>query len=113
MLAERLRKTNEFSEISRSESDLAPDKKVLLVEGVITGYNRGCKFCEWFFFGINDKGKSSVSVRVKLVDATTGNVLTDADIQGRAKEPGYGSSRYDRIVDEIVDLIHNVNRGKS
>ncbi|HSE84078.1 MAG TPA: DUF4410 domain-containing protein [Thermodesulfobacteriota bacterium] len=113
MLAERLRKTNEFGEISRSESGSEPDKKVLLVEGVVTGYSRGCKFCEWFFFGINDKGKSSMSIRVKLIDATTGNVLTDAEIQGRAKDPGYGSSRYERIVDEIVDLIHDVNREKS
>lgn len=113
MVAERLRTTNEFSEISRSEPDLAPDKKVLLVEGVVTGYSRGCKFCEWFFFGINDKGKSSVSVRVKLIDSTTGDVITDAEIEGRAKDPGYGKSRYVRIVDEIVNLIHNVNRGKS
>ncbi len=113
MVAERLRKTNEFVEISRSESGLAPDKKVLLVEGVVTGYSRGCKFCEWFFFGINDKGKSSVSVRVKLIDAATGNILTDVEIQGRAKDPGYGSSRYVRVADEIVDLIHSVNRDKS
>lgn len=113
MVAERLRKTNEFSEISRSESGLSPDKKALLVEGVVTGYSRGCKFCEWFFLGINDKGKSSVSVRVKLIDAATGNILTDAEIQGRANDPGYGSSRYVRIADKIVDLIHSVNRDKS
>lgn len=113
MLAEQLRKTNEFHEISRSKLDFTSDRKALLVEGVVTGYSRGCKFCEWFFFGINDKGKSSVSVRVKLIDTATGDVLTDAEIQGRAKDPGYGKSRYVRIVDEILDLIHSVNRQKS
>jgi hypothetical protein len=84
---------------------------VRLVEGSVTCYNPGCKLCEWYI-RINDKGKSSVSVRVKLVDKATGDIIVDAGIEGRAKKPGYGNSRYIRITDEIVRLIEDVNNKK-
>jgi hypothetical protein len=112
MVADRLRKTNGFREINRSESNSLSSGKVLLVEGVVTGYNRGCKLCEKFM-GFNDNGKSSVSVRVKLIDKTTGDIITDAEIVGLAKNPGFGESRYIRIVDEIVNIIEDVSREKS
>lgn len=111
MVAERLRAGSHFSEIRRSGSSVASEEKVLLVEGTVTGYNPGCKLCEWYI-RINDKGKSSVSVRVQLVDKATGDVIADASIEGRAKKPGYGESRYIRITDEIVKLIQNVNNQK-
>jgi curli biogenesis system outer membrane secretion channel CsgG len=108
MIAEKLRTSNRFSEIRRSSSNSASEERVLLVQGSVTGYSRGCKFCEWFI-RVNDKGKSSVSVRVRLIDKATGEILADTSIQGRAKKPGYGKSRYVRIVDEIVSLIQGIN----
>lgn len=104
MVAERLRADSNFNEIRRSGSNVASEERVLLVEGTVTGYNPDCKLCEWYI-RINDKGKSSVSVRVKLVDKVTGDIIADASIEGRAKKPGYGESRYIRISDEIVKLI--------
>ncbi|MBI2485851.1 MAG: hypothetical protein HYW01_02625 [Deltaproteobacteria bacterium] len=112
MLAEKLRTTNEFREIRRSEYNTPTQERVLLVKGTVTGYTRGCKYCEWLI-RVNDKGKGSVSVWVRLIDKTTGDALTDAGIEGRAVKPGYGKSRYVRIVDEIEHLIENVNKGKS
>ncbi len=113
MVAEKLRITNHFNEIIRSDSKIVSQEKALLVEGTVTGYNPGCKFCEFLVGRINDKGKSSVSVRVKLIDKTTGEVITDAEIEGRAKNPGTGASRYTRLVDEIVKLIQNLGKGRS
>ncbi|GBD39516.1 hypothetical protein HRbin37_01798 [bacterium HR37] len=110
MVAEKLKTTNHFKEIIRGYTDKR--EGVLLVKGEVTGYNRGCKFCEWFI-RINDKGKSSVSVRVMLVDKKTNEILADASIEGRAKSPGYGRSRYIRIVDEITKLIEKVDQGFS
>ncbi len=112
MLADKLRTNNEFEEIRRSESSTPSAKRVLLVKGTVTGYNRGCKYCEWLI-RVNDKGKGSVSVWVKLIDKNTGDTLTDAGIEGRALKPGYGDSRYIRIVDELEHLIEIVNSGKS
>jgi curli biogenesis system outer membrane secretion channel CsgG len=88
-------------------------KRILLVQGTVTGYNPGCKFCEYLFGKINDKGKSSISVRVKLVDKTTGEVIADAEMEGRSKDPGTGASRYTRVVDEIVRFIKSVDMGSS
>lgn len=107
MVVERLRADGYFNEIRRSRSDGTSERRVLLVEGTVTGYKPGCKLCEWYI-RINDKGKSSVSVRVKLVDKATGDVIADASIEGRAKKPGYGKSRYVRIADEIARLIENL-----
>jgi hypothetical protein len=111
MVAEKLREDGQFNEIRRSDSNITSEGKVLLVEGVVTGYNPGCKLCEWYI-RVNDKGKSSVTVRVKLIDKTTGDIITDASIEGRAKKPGYGDSRYIRIRDEIVKLIEEANNGE-
>jgi hypothetical protein len=111
MVAEKLRADSHFNEIRRSESNVTSEERVLLVEGTVTGYKPGCKLCEWYI-RINDKGKSSVSVRVKLVDKATGDIIVDAGIEGRAKKPGYGNSRYIRITDEIVRLIEDVNNKK-
>ena len=53
----------------------------------------------------NDKGKSSVTVRINLIDKNTGEMIADQSIEGRAKPPGYGESRYIRVRDEIVSLV--------
>lgn len=112
MIAEKLRTTDYFDEIVRAQSVSTPEGKALLVEGTVTGYDRGCKYCEWYA-GFYDNGKSSVSVRVKLIDKSTGAILSDAEIFGRAKKPGFGESRYIRVVDEIVSIIEDVNGNKS
>ena len=114
MVAEQLRTQNKFKVISRSDKFQATgDEKVLLVDGTVSGYTRGCKYCEYIFQGFDDKGKMSVQVRVTLVDERTGDVLADVGIDGRAKPPGYGRSKYYRVVDEIVKVIDTVNSGKS
>ena len=48
-----------------------------------------------------------------LCDETTGEILADVGIDGRAKPPGTGRSKYIRVVDEIVKVIDAVNSGKS
>ena len=55
----------------------------------------------------------SVQVWVTLIDSTTGDILADLGIDGRAKEPGHGRSKYTRVVDEIVKVIETVNSGQS
>ncbi len=114
MVAEDLRKGDKFKVISRTDSlEGLENQRVLLVDGVVSGYKRGCKYCEYVFQGVDDRGKMSVQVRVTLVDETTGNILADVGIDGRAKPPGYGNSKYIRVVDEIVKVIDTVNNGKT
>jgi len=117
LVAEKLRKKDDFRVISRSSGHDSDDgffnEDVLLIKGTVTGYDRGCKFCEWFFLGINDMGKSTISVWVELVDKNSGEILTDAGIDGRAKSPGFGETRYIRVADEIVKLVESVNGSSS
>ena len=114
MVAETLRTQNKFKVISRSDKFEGPaNERVLVVDGIVSGYKRGCKYCEYIFQGIDDKGKMSVQVRVTLVDETTGEILADVGIDGRAKPPGTGRSKYVRVVDEIVKVIDAVNSSKS
>jgi hypothetical protein len=110
MVAEELRKNNHFRKILRNESDDSPEDKILVVKGAVTGYDRGCKYCEWYSFGINDKGKGVVYVGIQLIDKSTGSIIADASVSGRAKDPGYGRSKYIRVKDEIVNLIQHINR---
>ncbi len=112
LVAERLRDTNRFKRITRNESYGISDSDVLIVKGTVTGFDRGCKFCEWFSLGINDNGKGTVYVWVKFIDKKTGRTITDASINGRASDPGYGRSRYLRVSEEIVELIENIKDGK-
>jgi hypothetical protein len=109
MVAEALRKDNHFRKILRNESDDSPEDRVLLVKGTVSGYDRGCKYCEWYSFGINDKGKGVVYVDIQLIDKSTHSVIADASISGRAKDPGYGRSKYIRVKDEIIHLILHIN----
>ena len=114
MVAEELRTQDKFKVISRTDDfESSGDQKTLLVDGIVSGYTRGCKYCEYIFQGFDDKGKMSVQVRVTLVDETTGEILADVGIDGRAKPPGTGKSKYVRVVDEIVKVIDAVNSGKS
>lgn len=114
MVAEELRTEDKFKVITRSNSVDGPgNQRVLVVDGTVSGYKRGCKYCEYVFQGIDDRGKMSVQVRVTLVDNTTGEILADVGIDGRAKPPGYGRSKYMRVVDEIVKVIGTVNDGRS
>lgn len=113
MVAKSLQSDKLFSEIIRTPY-VSPIKRdhTLLVKGVVTDYDRGCKFCEWLI-RVNDKGKSSVTVRVQLIDKETGNIIADESIKGRAKTPGYGKSRYFRIRDKIVSMILQASNVKS
>jgi hypothetical protein len=109
MVAEELRKNNQFRKILRNKSDDSPGDRVLLVRGTVTGYDRGCKYCERYSFGLNDKGKGVVYVGIQLIDKNTGLIIADASVFGRAKDPGYGRSKYIRVKDEIVHLIQRIN----
>lgn len=111
LVAEKLRDTNRFKRIMRNELNGSSNSDVLIVKGTVTGFDRGCKFCEWFSLGINDNGKGTVYVWVKLIDKKTGRTITDASINGRASSPGYGRSRYIRVSEEIVELIEKTNGG--
>ena len=114
MVAEELRATNNVDVVSRSSTyETNGQQKVMLVRGVVSGYVRGCKYCEYAFRGIKDKGKGSVQVWVTLIDDTTGEVLAEVGIDGRAKGPGTGRSKYTRVVDEIVSIVEVVNSGQS
>ncbi|MCH7518654.1 MAG: hypothetical protein IH964_06455 [Candidatus Dadabacteria bacterium] len=114
MVAEELRTKNNIDVVSRSSTyDNVGQQRVLLVRGTVSGYVRGCKYCEYVFRGIKDKGKMSVQVWVTLIDGTTGEILADVGIDGRAKGPGTGRSKYVRVVDEIVNLVEVVNSGQS
>ncbi len=107
MVAERLRIDGNFNEIKRNGE--ASAENALLLMGKVINYDPGCKFCEWFF-GFNDHGKSSVAVRVEFIDKMSGEVIVDVEIEGKAKKPGTGRSRYIRIVDELVSIVKSVNQ---
>lgn len=109
MIYEELLRSDKFDLVERSSQSVRHGEKVLLVKGVVTDYDRGCKFCEWFFLGINDKGKSTISVWVELVDKSSGTVLTDFSLHGRAEDPGHGRSRYARVVREISRIINDIS----
>lgn len=113
MVADSLESENLFSQIIRTPhvSPIERDNTIL-VKGIVTDYNRGCKFCEWFI-RLNDKGKSSITVRIQLIDKKTGEIITEQSIKGRAKSPGYGESRYFRVRDKIVSMIKQVRVIKS
>jgi hypothetical protein len=114
MVAEELRAENKVEIVSRSSTyDKVGDERVLVIRGVVSGYVRGCKYCEYAFRGVQDKGKMSVQVWVTLVDGTTGEILADVGVDGRAKSPGTGRSKYTRVVDEIVKVVEVVNSGQS
>jgi len=110
MLYDKLLASKKFRLVERDADPVRHGEKVLLVKGAVTDYDRGCKFCEWFFFGINDKGKSTTSVWVELIDKSSGDILTDFSLHGRAEDPGYGKSRYTRIVDAIAKNINKVSK---
>lgn len=110
MIYERLLESDKFTLVERSSQPVRHNERVLEVRGVVTDYHRGCKFCEWFYFGINDKGKSTISVWVELVDRSTGEIVTDFSLHGRAEDPGHGRSRYTRVVNEISSVIENLSR---
>jgi curli biogenesis system outer membrane secretion channel CsgG len=99
------------SEYFRTRSQVS-SKNILLVKGKVTNYNRGCKYCEWLLRR-NDKGKSSITVRINLIDKNTGEIIADQSIEGRAKKPGYGESRYIRVRDEIVSLVIKAKKRNS
>lgn len=113
MVAKSLESENLFSDIIRTPyvSPLERDNTIL-VKGIVTDYHRGCKFCEWLI-RVNDKGKSSITVRIILIDKKTGKIIADQSIEGRAKQPGYGESRYFRVRDKIVSMIIQASNIKS
>lgn len=109
MVAEELRKDSSFTKIFRNKNDDARGDRVMVVKGKVIGYDRGCKYCERYSLGINDKGKGVIYVGIQLIDKRTGAIIADASVSGRAKDPGYGRSKYVRVRDEIVKFIQDIN----
>ncbi len=114
MVGEDLRKQTEFQVISRSaDAKGFKGQSTLLVQGTVSGYVRGCKYCEYTLGKMKDKGKMSVQVLLTIKDNNTGEILADVGIDGRAKAPGHGRSKYYRVVEEILKVIDTVNNGNS
>lgn len=109
MLAEKLLQSGNYRVIDRSPDPVESNENVLIVKGVVTGFIKGCKYCEMIFMGLDDRGKGRTSVWVQLIDGNTGELITDFGTQGTAKKPGYGKSRYIRVVDIIAEKIEQVN----
>ncbi len=109
MLAEKLLQSGNYRVIDRSPDQVESNENVLIVKGVVTGFIKGCKYCEMIFMGLDDRGKGRTSVWVQLIDGNTGELITDFGTQGTAKKPGYGKSRYIRVVDIIAEKIEQVN----
>lgn len=109
MLYDRLLTSGNYELVERTSDPVDTEERVLLVNGYVTFFQSGCKFCEWFFLGINDKGKGTTSVWVRLEDKSTGEVISEMSLHGRAEDPGHGQSRYTRIVDGIYSTIENVS----
>lgn len=109
MLAEKLLQSGNYRIIDRSPDPVESNENVLIVKGVVTGFIKGCKYCEMIFMGLDDRGKGRTSVWVQLIDGNTGELITDFGTQGTAKKPGYGKSRYIRVVDIIAEKIEQVN----
>jgi len=109
MIAEKLLETGNYRVIDRSSDPVDSSENVLIVKGVVTGFIKGCKYCEMIFMGIDDRGKGRTSLWVQFIDGNTGQLITDFGTQGTAKKPGYGKSRYIRVVDIITEKIGQVN----
>lgn len=109
MISDELLKTGKYNIIERSPETVGDEEDFLLVKGTVTGFIKGCKYCEMIFMGIDDKGKGRTSVWVQLIDGKSGELITDFGIQGTAKKPGHGKSRYMRIVDITIEKINDIN----
>ena len=95
--------------MERAQVPVDSTQNVLIVKGIVTGFIKGCKYCEMIFMGLDDRGKGRTSVWVQLIDGSTGELITDFGTQGTAKKPGYGKRRYIRIVDIIAEKIEELN----
>ena len=109
MISDTLLETGKYNIIDRSSSPILGNEDFLLVKGVVTGFIKGCKYCEMIFMGIDDRGKGRTSVWVRLIDGKSGGLITDFGVQGTAKKPGHGKSRYIRVVDVITEKINGIN----
>jgi len=109
MLAEKLLESGKYRVIDRSSAPVDSNENVLIVKGVVTGFIKGCKYCEMIFMGLDDRGKGRTSLWVQFIDGNSGELITDFGTQGTAKKPGYGKSRYIRVVDIIADKIEQLN----
>jgi len=109
MISDELVETGMFKVIDRSSESVSGDEDYLLVKGVVTGFIKGCKYCEMIFMGIDDRGKGRTSVWIQIIDGKSGMLITDFGVQGTAKKPGHGESRYIRIVDIITEKIIEIN----
>jgi len=109
MISEKLLITGNYRVIERAQVPVDSTQNVLIVKGIVTGFIKGCKYCEMIFMGLDDRGKGRTSVWVQLIDGSTGELITDFGVQGTAKKPGYGKSRYIRIVDIIAEKIEELN----
>lgn len=110
LIARELLAQGNFKIVDRSGEAISKNRDVLLVKGAVTRFDRGCKFCEWFFLGIEDSGLGSIYVWVQLIDKKSGELITDFSLRGRATKPGHGNSRYTRVVEKTVEIINEKNR---
>ncbi len=109
LIAKKLIDQGNFALVDRTGNAFEDESEVLLVKGNVTRFDRGCKYCEWAFFGINDSGLGSMYVWVQLIDKKSGILITDFSLRGRAVKPGHGNSRYTRVVDKTVEIINGKN----
>ncbi len=110
MIANILIEQKNFEIVDRTTKAITNEnERVLVVRGVVTKFDRGCKFCEILHFGIYDSGLGSIYVWIQLVDKKTDVVISEFSLRGRAKKPGHGKSRYIRVVDKTVEFINEIN----
>lgn len=109
LIAKKLIEQGNFAVVDRTGNAFDSENDVLLVKGTVTRFDRGCKYCEWLFFGLEDNGLGSMYVWVQLIDKKSGILVTDFSLRGRAKKPGHGNSRYTRVVDKTVQIINEKN----
>lgn len=103
-IEKQLKEKNLFVGVSRSPVDISED--VLLLQGTITEINP----IEWYKQLVNNV---TIIVNVKFVEKSSGNIVAEADFEGKAKWGIFGGSRVFadiRVVDEIVAYIERKYR---
>lgn len=103
-IEKQLKDRNFFVGVSRSPVDISED--VLLLQGTITEINP----IEWYRQIVNNV---TIIVNVKFVEKRSGNIIAEADFEGKAKWGIFGGSRMFadiRVVDEIVSYVERKYR---
>jgi hypothetical protein len=81
-LVEELKKTGKFAEIFVSgQKQEGPSAPALRLTGTVTNFNKGSR-TERYLVGFG-AGKTSLKAHIKFVDAATGVVKLEADVDGK------------------------------